>query len=55
MVTLPNNSPLIKLANLPKKIPIGETQAIIYNKKKFLIFFFKSNICVPNTTPTRAP
>ena len=31
-VILPINSPLMKLAILPKKIPIGETQAIISKK-----------------------
>ena len=30
---LPTSSPLIKFAILPKKIPIGETHAIISSKK----------------------
>ena len=33
IVTLPTSSELIKFAILPKKIPIGATQAIISNKK----------------------
>ena len=40
LLTLPTNSPLIKFAIRPKKIPIGETQAIISKKKKFFNFFF---------------
>ena len=38
--TFPINSALIKFATLPKKIPIGETQAIISNTKKHFIFLF---------------
>ena len=33
LVTLPTSSPFIKLAIRPKKIPIGETQATISNKR----------------------
>ena len=39
-VTFPTSSPLIKLAILPKNIPIGETQAITSSKKNVDIFFF---------------
>ena len=39
LVALPTNSPLIKLAILPKNMPIGETQATISNKKNTGIFF----------------
>ena len=41
--TFPISSAFIKLAILPKKIPIGETQATISNKKKDLIFLFLAN------------
>ena len=45
LVTLPINSPLIKLAIRPKKIPIGATQAITSNKKKLRpSFFLKKNM-----------
>ena len=40
LLILPTNSPLIKFAIRPKKIPIGDTQAIISNKNrvdKFLL------------------
>ena len=40
VVTFPNSSPLMKLAIRPKKIPTGETQAMISNKKKVGIFLF---------------
>ena len=47
-LTLPTSSPLIKFAILPKKIPIGETQAITSNKNKIFIFFtfvfFSNNV-----------
>ena len=54
-VTFPINSPLIKFAILPKKIPIGETQAIISSKKKVGKPLFLENKCVPRTIPIRAP
>ena len=38
-VVLPTSSPLIKLANLPKNMPIGETHAIISSKNSVSIFF----------------
>ena len=37
-VAFPISSPLIKFAIRPKKIPIGETQAITSNKKKVEMF-----------------
>ena len=40
LVTFPTNSPFIKFAIRPKNIPIGETHAIISNKKRDDIFFF---------------
>ena len=40
LVTFPYSSPLIKLAIRPKKIPIGETQAMISNKKNVWTHFF---------------
>ena len=43
LVILPTSSPLIKFATRPKKIPIGETQAIISNKKKVDKFLFTEN------------
>ena len=55
LVTFPTSSPLIKFAIRPKKIPIGETQAIISNKKKvFQIFFFEKKY-VPIIIPINAP
>ena len=39
LVTFPISSPFIKFAIRPKKIPIGETQAIISNKKSRYFFF----------------
>ena len=39
-MTLPINSPLIKFAARPKKIPIGATQAIMSNIKNVETFFF---------------
>ena len=38
-VILPLSSPLIKFAIRPKNIPIGDTQAIISKKNKYLNFF----------------
>ena len=55
VVVLPTSSPLIKFAILPRKIPIGETQAIISNKKSELIFFCNEKIYVPITIPIKAP
>ena len=39
LLTLPTNSLLIKFAILPKNSPIGETHAIISNKRSLWIFF----------------
>ena len=38
----------MKFASLPKKIPIGATQAMMSRKKKVLIFFFLEKIYVPH-------
>ena len=50
-VGLPTSSPLIKFANLPKKIPIGETHAIISNITKNLIFLFIEKKYTPIIIP----
>ena len=38
-VAFPTSSPLIKFAIRPKKIPIGDTHAIISNKGSHIPFF----------------
>ena len=43
-VTLPTSSPFIKFAILPKKIPIGETQAIISGGTMTVCFFCENEI-----------
>ena len=52
---LPKSSPLIKLAILPRKIPIGATQAIISVRLNKLIFLFCEKINVEIITPSKPP
>ena len=51
----PNSSPFIKLAILPKKIPIGATQAIMSEYLKKLIFLFLEKIKIETMTPSKPP
>ena len=53
-VAFPTSSPLIKLAIRPKKIPIGDTQAMTSNKNKVDIFLDLEKRYVPKIIPTRA-
>ena len=51
----PNNSPFIKLAILPKKIPIGATHATISEYLKKLVFLFYENMKIATMTPSNPP
>ena len=55
LVGFPKSSPLIKLAILPKKIPMGATQTITSKKRKVSVFMLLAKRCVPKITPNNAP
>ena len=52
-MTLPISSPLIKFAMRPRKIPIGETQAIMSNKNNAGRFLLAENKHVLIIIPIR--